>query len=155
MKFFQLNPQLVGSLGDETVHDGWSDRPLKIHKFQLWLKKWPEDDLVEADMYGYAGSPRLADAIKNNQLTGIEFDHVDVIEEEQFYIHKNDHPGEAVPELLWFKFTGQIAVDDFGLLQGPRSYPLVVSERALELLKSFSLNKCNIKDVDQSLLVKP
>ncbi len=150
MKFFQIDPDTIGSLGDDTEHEGWTDRPLKISKLQIELDFWIDDDLVEANFDGYAGTHRLAEAIRKNGLTGIEFDRVDVIEGDQFWIHKKDHPGEAVPELLWFKFTGKAAVDDFGLLQGPGSFPLVVSERALVLLKSFSLTKCRVKELNDS-----
>jgi hypothetical protein len=48
--------------------------------------------------------------------------------------------------LLWFKFVGKPGVDDFGLIDGPASFPLVVSERALVLLQSFELKECEIKD---------
>lgn len=146
MKFFRLNPYTIGSLGDDTVHEGWTDRPLKISKLQIELDLWPDDDLIEASIYGYAGTHRLADAIKKNGLSGVEYDHVDVQEGDQFWIYKKDHPGEAVPELLWFKFIGKPGVDDFGLIQGPGSFPLVVSERALVLLKSYSFKRCEVKD---------
>jgi hypothetical protein len=55
-----------------------------------------------------------------------------------------------VPELLWFKFTGKAGVDDFGLIQGPGIFPLVVSERALVLLKSFSFKNCEIKTLEEA-----
>jgi len=64
MNFFRLDPFTIGGLGDNTVHEGWSDRPLKISKLEIVLDAWPDDDLVEADMYGYAGTHRLAEAIK-------------------------------------------------------------------------------------------
>jgi hypothetical protein len=152
MKFFRLDPFTVGSLGDNTVHEGWSDRPLKISKLEIVLDAWPDDDLVEADMYGYAGTQRLADAIKIGGFTGVEYDHVDVEEGDQFWIRKNEHPGETVPELLWFKFVGQAGIDDFGLIDGPGSFSLVVSERALATLKSFNFMKCRIKDFDPKVV---
>lgn len=146
MNCYQISPYTIGSLGDDTVHQGWTDRPLKISKLQIELDFWPIDDLVEASIYGYAGTIRLAEAIKSNGLSGVEFARVDVIEGEQFWIHKDEHPGQAVPELLWFKFTGKAGLDDFGLIQGPVSFPLVVSDRALVLLKSFNIKGCRIKD---------
>jgi hypothetical protein len=82
-------------------------------------------------MYGFVGTPRLAETVKKSGFTGVEHDHVDVVEGDQFWIRKKEHPGEAVPELLWFKFVGMPGVDDFGLIDGPGSFPLVVSERAL------------------------
>jgi hypothetical protein len=152
MKFFLLCPFTIGSLGDDTVHEGWSDRPLKISKLQIVLDAWPDDDLVEANMYGFAGTHRLAEAIKKNGFTGVEYDHVDVEEGDQFWIRKRKHPGEAVPELLWFKFVGRPGADDFGLVDGPAIFPLVVSERALALLKSFNFTKCEIKDFDPKVV---
>ncbi len=86
-----------------------------------------------------------AEAIKKHGLTGVDYDHVDVEEGDQFWIRKKKHPGD-VPELLWFKFIGKAGVDDFGLIQGPGSFPLVASDRALVLLKSFSFKKCEVKD---------
>jgi hypothetical protein len=152
MKFFRLDPFTIGSLGDDTVHEGWSDRPLKISKLQIELDAWPYDDLVEADFDGFVGSHRLADAIKKNGLSGVEYDHVDVVEGDQFWIRKKEHLGEAVPELLWFKFIGRAGIDDFGLIDGPCSFPLTVSERALALLKSFNFTKCEIKDFEPKVV---
>jgi hypothetical protein len=127
---------------------------MRISKLQVEMDFWPDDDLLEASTYGYVGTYRLAEAIKKHGLTGVEFDHVDVIEGEQFFIQKDKHPGESVPELLWFKFIGKAAVDDFGLLQGPGSFPLVVSERALGVLKTFNFTECEIKDLYDSRVAK-
>ena len=57
-----------------------------------------------------------------------------------------------MPKLLWFKFVGKQGVDDFGLIDGPASFSLVVSERALGLLKSFNFTKCRIKDFDSKVV---
>jgi len=152
MKFFRLSLFTIGTLGDDTVHEGWSDRPLKISKLQIELDAWPDDDLTEAAIYGFVGTHRLAQAIKENGFTGVDYDHVDVIDGDQFWIRKKEHPGEAVPELLWFKFVGKPGFDDFALIDGPGSFPLVVSERALTLLKSFNFTKCEIKDFDPKVV---
>lgn len=146
MKFYRLEPDTSGGLGDDTVHEGWEDRPMRISKLQIELDFWPSDDFLVADMYGYVGTHRLAEAIKKNGLTGVEFDYVDVIEGDQFWLERDEHPGQELPELLWFKFTGQAGVDDFGLIQGPCTLPLVVSERALVLLRSFEISGAEIED---------
>jgi hypothetical protein len=152
MNFFRVDPFTIGTLGDDTIHEGWTDRPLKISKLQIELDAWPDDDLVEAAIYGFVGTNRLANAIKKNGFTGVDYDHVDVIEGDQFWIRKKEHPGETVPELLWFKFVGKPGVDDFGLIDGPGSFSLVVSDRALVLLKSFNFAKCRIKDFDSKVV---
>jgi hypothetical protein len=79
MKFFRLAPFTIGTMGDDTVHEGWTDRPLKISKLQIELDAWPDDDLTEAAIYGFVGTHRLAHAIKKNGFTGVEYDHVDVV----------------------------------------------------------------------------
>jgi hypothetical protein len=43
MKFFRVEPQLVGTLGDDTIHEGWTDRPMRISKLQIEMDFWPQD----------------------------------------------------------------------------------------------------------------
>ena len=153
MRFYQINPQTIGWVGDDAVEEDMEARPVIIHKLQIDLEFWPDDDLVEAGLYGYCGTTKLMRAIKEAELTGVDFDKVEVIEGEQFFIQRKSHPNTELPELHWFKFyTGIPGTDDFGLLTGPVTSPLVVSEKALVLLKSFNHQKMEIKGFDKDLL---
>ncbi|MFA5911343.1 MAG: hypothetical protein WC815_21415 [Vicinamibacterales bacterium] len=153
MKFFQFSPQTAGTTGDKTVCEDWSARPIVFHKLQFELELWPEDDLIEAINQGYAGTCSLAEAIKAACMTGIEFDALDMIKYDQFWLWEEEHPGESIPEYLWFKFTGRAGIDDFGMTYIEDGFPLIVSERALKLLTSFKIGHCRVRDFDPSLLV--
>lgn len=153
MKFFQISPQCVGTTGDETICSDWSARPVAFQKLQFELELWPEDDLIEASFSAYAGTRRLADAIKAAGLTGIEFDRLDMIKYDQFWLWEEEHQGETIPEYLWFKFPGEPGINDFGQIPLPVVMELTISERALAVLKQFRIENCQIKDFDPSLLV--
>ena len=152
MTFYQTSPQVAGCFGDDTeIHD-ISARPPKFSNFQFELTIWPDDDLIVASGGGYAGSTKLADAIKQAQLSGIEFDHVEMVDGDQFYKYRKRHASEKLPGFLWFKFIGQPGIDDFGLIPAPVNLPLVVSEKALNLLKTFNHEHLRIKDFDPGLI---
>lgn len=153
MKFFQISPQCAGTTGDDTICEDWSARPVVLHKLQFELELWPEDDLIEATIQGYAGTRRLADAIKLAGLTGIEFDQLDMIKYDQFWLWEDEHKGEIIPEYLWFKFPGKPGINDFGQIPLPVVMELTISERALAVLKQFKIENCRIKDFDPSVLV--
>ncbi|MBK8223958.1 MAG: hypothetical protein IPK73_23380 [Candidatus Obscuribacter sp.] len=145
MKYFQICPQVAGVCGDETVCDDWSSRPVVIRKLQFELESWPEDDLILATVGGYAGTSRLAEAIKKAELTGIEFDRLEMIKGDQFWLQEEEHANEKIPEYRWFKFTGEPGVDDFGIIGKPVALPLTVSERALKILRQFNMNNLRTK----------
>ncbi|MFA6555291.1 MAG: hypothetical protein WCT03_02625 [Candidatus Obscuribacterales bacterium] len=153
MKFFQFSPQCAGTTGDETICPDWSARPVILHKLQFELESWPEDDLIEATIQGYAGTTTLADAINLAGLTGVTFDRLDMIKGDQFWLWENEHQGETIPEYLWFKFPGIAGKDDFGQVAIKGIFDLIVSEKTLAVLKQFKIENCRIKDFDPSLLV--
>lgn len=154
MMFYQVGPECAGSVGDDSVFEDESVRPVRMSKFQFELNFWPEDDLIVATVQGYAGTERLSDAIKAAGLTGIEFDELDMVEGEQFFIHKKDRYGEILPKYLWFKLVGKPGLDDFGVIPGPVSLPLVVSERALHILATFDFKLAKVRALDTALVVE-
>lgn len=150
MTYFQISPHICGCFGDDTDIQDIYAFPTKFSNFHFELTIWPEADLITAGYDAYAGTTRLADAIKKAGLTGVEFDHVEMVDGDQFYKYRKQHAGEELPDYLWFKFTGKPGIDDFGQIQ--TVFPLVVSERALNLLKTFDHKHFRIKDFDPSLL---
>lgn len=153
MKYFQISPETAGTTGDNTVCEDWSARPVVFHKLQFELESWPEDDLIEATIQGYAGTRALADAIQSAGLTGVIFDRLDMTKGDQFWLWENEHQGETIPEYLWFKFPGLAGVEDFGMIHAAVAFPLTVSEKALTVLKRFKIENCRIEDFDPSVLV--
>ncbi|MBP6743835.1 hypothetical protein KBI23_07955 [bacterium] len=153
MKFYQFSPQCVGTTGEDTICADWSARPVVFHKLQFELEYWPEDDFIGATIQAYAGTIVLANAIEAAGLTGIKFDRLEMIKGDQFWLWEEEHLGETIPEYLWFKFSGNAGIDDFGMIHAPVALPLTVSEKALAVLKQFKIENCRIKDFDPSVLI--
>lgn len=145
MRFFALSPEAAGELGNACEHGDITERPVKILKADFEFQFWPHDDLL-CGFYIYACTPEVAEALKVQQLTGFEIAELNVSFEERFYQWAELHKDETLPEFQWLKVTGRPGVDDFGLLSGPVEAPLVVSEKALKVLKQFKLSLCDIEN---------
>jgi hypothetical protein len=74
------------------------------------------------------------------------------LEGDQIWIIEDEHQGETIPEYLWFKFPGKPGVHDFGMTHIKGGFPLIVSDKASNVLKKFKLQNCRIKDFDQSMI---
>ncbi|MCC7530741.1 MAG: hypothetical protein IT342_19615 [Candidatus Melainabacteria bacterium] len=145
MKFYALGTQAVGDFGSNTLRGDFEDRPPKVQRFHLEMDRWPKDDIVEA-LATYAVTERLANQLKQSSLTGFSLDEVEVTTSEAFEEWRHLHAGEVVPQFYWLKVHGKPGVDDFGLISGPCELPLIVSDRAMNLLKQCNLNVCEIEN---------
>lgn len=144
MRFYSLGPEAAGELGSQSIIGNPKERPHQVKKLHLELTFWPADDLIDA--YTYVCSKRLATALAASTLTGFRLDKIDKVSfGDQFNISARMHKGETLAEFVWLKVSGKPGIDDFGLVQGPCALPLVVSESALQLLKSFDFNHCTIQ----------
>lgn len=150
MRFFSLGPEAAGELGSNTIGNT-KERPHRIERLHLELTFWPEDDLIDA--YTYVCTKRLAETLTASTLTGFQIDQIyEISKGDQFEISANSHKGHHLPEFVWLKINGKAGVDDFGLVQGPCALPLVVSERALQVLKAGELSHCKVVSFsDQTL----
>jgi hypothetical protein len=145
MKYYALGAEAAGDFGKNTVRGDVSDRPPKISYFHFELERYPHDDLLEA-LATYAITEQLAEALSANKLTGFEFGDVEISFDEQFHVWAEMHKGEELPKYMWLKVTGRPGIDDFGMVQGPCKYPLVVSDKAMRVLKQFKLSFCDIEN---------
>lgn len=142
MRFFSLGPEAAGELGADTIGNT-KERPHRIERLHLELTFWPEDELIDA--YTYVCTKRLAEVLSASMLTGFEIGKIyEISRGDQFEVSANSHKSAQLPEFVWFKVYGKAGVDDFGLVQGPCALPLVVSERALQVLKTGALNHCKV-----------
>jgi hypothetical protein len=154
MKYFFLEPEVAGELGSNTVMDRitWPPTVRKLHyEFDTWLG----DVLLE----GFACWIVTVDAmtrIKQLQLTGVKFSDVQVTKSEAF---DEWYPGRELPAFAWLQVPGTAGRDDFGsatrINAGSTSlFPddaqfrgtLVVSERALELLRRLGIEHAAVWD---------
>lgn len=144
MRFFAISPEAAGELGNACEHGDITERPVKIFKADFEFQFWPHDDLL-CGFYIYACTHEVAEALKKANFTGFEVAKMTVSFEERFYQWAELHKEEILPEFQWLKVTGRPGVDDFGLVAGPVEIPLIVSERALKVLKQFKLSLCDIE----------
>lgn len=144
MRFFAISPEAAGQLGNSCVHGDIKERPVQIIEADFEFQFYPHDDLLDG-FYTYACAQPLAEALKTSGLTGFTIEPLRVSFEERFYQWAELHKGEELPEFQWLKVVGRAGIDDFGLLPGPVEMPLIVSERALRILKQFRLTHCEIE----------
>lgn len=145
MKYYALGAEAAGDFGVNTVRGPVSDRPPKVSYFHFQFERYPHDDLLEA-LATYICTTRLAEALRANKLTGFDIGDVEISFDEQFHIWAELHKGEQIPEYVWLKVTGRPGIDDFGMVQGPCKFPLVISDKAMRVLKQFKLSFCDIEN---------
>jgi hypothetical protein len=150
-KYYSLEPECPGSLGNDTEIVDLSARPIRFEHFQLVVERWPEDDLLESMLGGYAITENLASALKASDLGGFELGDIDVLEGDQLFLSKEEHP-EGLPNLVWLKVTGIAGQNDFGFRDEPPKCPLIVSERAMAVLKDFKINNCIVEEYQNPLV---
>lgn len=138
MKYYTLSPEVAGELGEDTEMDTAVHPPV-VSRLHYEFSDWLGDDLVESFPVFLISSVLGQDA-SGAGLTGFVLAdaEVTVSEEAQELLE-----GETIPEFRWLKITGQPGVDDFGQTEQAR---LVVSERALEVLRQGSLENCDVED---------
>jgi len=71
-------------------------------------------------------------------LTGVTPSHMEASPSDIFEAF---HPGRQLPEFIWLKIAGKPGADDFGIVGNGE---LIVSAKALTVLKSFHLNHCDV-----------
>lgn len=141
-RFYQLNPECPGSLGNDSIVIDRNAAIWQLEKFQIVLEQWPQDDLIESMLAGTAVTEKLSHALRQSTLTGFELAPMDVLEGDQLFLWKQDHP-EGLPKLVWLKIVGVSGRDDFGISAANAT---IVSARALQLLKQFKLENCDIQE---------
>ena len=135
MNYFQLEPDVPGRLlNPRHVLDHFSE----ISTIHYVLECWPEDDIITS-IRAYLVKEGLALALKSSGMTGFEIKDCVVSKGDQFDIAS---PGYGdLPEFWWLYINGVPGVDDFGIT---KDLMLVVSERALNLLKGFVIENTEI-----------
>jgi hypothetical protein len=136
MRYFYLEPEVAGSLGKNTIMNR-SVHPPVVAKLHYQLEGWLGDDLLES-FPCYIVTRQLRDKIRESQLTGAGFGQLEITTSDEF---KELHPKLELPDFFWLTIHGKAGPDDFGIATDNR---LVVSEKALALLRSLNLNHCEV-----------
>jgi hypothetical protein len=133
VNYYTIEPEVAGGWGEGTVFESRAGLPAIVTKLHYVFDGWLGDDLLESSAC-YIVTRRLADAIKERGLSGIDFDSVKISVSDEFREFFSDL---TLPAFIWLKIVGEAGRDDFGLDEKLR---LIISERALELLRSFQIS---------------
>lgn len=141
-KFYYLEPEVAGELGEDTVMDT-SVHPPIVSAVHYDFMDWLGDDLIEAFpcfLITEQGGQRLA----TQALSGYELAPAKVTRSEMF---EELESGRTLPRFWWLKVGGKAGQEDFGLAADHR---LVVSERALDCLRTLRLEGCDVTEFSAS-----
>jgi hypothetical protein len=140
MKYFYLEPEVAGELGDNTVADDTVHPPI-VSRLHYLFHGWERDVLLTAFPV-WIVTAEAERQILSAGLTGATFDGVEVTTSDEF---DELYPGVKLPTFVWLMVSGKAGDDDFGVAN---NLVLVVSERALKLLQRLGLANADIKEFD-------
>ncbi|MGC9966305.1 MAG: hypothetical protein ABSE08_12950 [Syntrophobacteraceae bacterium] len=141
MKYFYIQPEVAGGLGENTVMDR-SVHPPIVSKLHYAFDGWGGDVLLRS----FPCLIVTEDAKKKLQsvgLTGMRFDKVEVTTSEFF---QDRYPNLQLPKFVWLQVAGKPGQDDFGFVQDAR---LLVSERALKVLEGLGISNALVTPFDE------
>ena len=138
MPFHVIEPEVAGGWGDNIIVDR-SVEPVRVEHLHYQFDGWLGDDLLTTHPV-YICTEQVAAALQAGRFSGVELADVEVSRSSQFL---ELHPSRALPVFRWLKVTGKAERDDFGL----RDRHLVVSDRAMSCLNSFSLKQARVYTV--------
>jgi hypothetical protein len=138
---YLLIPSVYGQMGRGTIIDH-TVRPPVVRCLHFVLDRPPGDDLHKSSPC-FMVSDRLGRHIADAALSGAEMGEVQAELDEQYL---TSHPGAPAPRVSWLKVHGRARADDFGLDEHGR---LVVSEKAMQVLRQHHLEDCRVYDGDQ------
>jgi hypothetical protein len=137
MRYFSVEPEVAGSsAGDNSVMDR-SVHPPIVSRLHYEFSDWLGDVLLTSFPCFIVTEDAMNELVKRG-VTGARFADVEVT---TTYPFDEIHPGRKLPKFVWLQVTGRAGHDDFGLA---RKIRLVVSERALDILKGLQLNHAEI-----------
>jgi hypothetical protein len=141
MPEYAIEPEVAGGLGADTEADARQHPPI-VNRLHYEFAGWLGDDIVESFPVFIVTDP-LARAIKESELSGAEFDEVKVTRNPQFDEFFPDL-ARSFPEWRWLRPVGKPHESDFW--QQPDGI-LVVSERALNVLRRFKIDNSEIVEI--------
>lgn len=142
MKYCVLGPEASGSLGEKTEFDR-SVVPHAVTKLHFIFQGWLGDHLLSSNPC-FLVSENLGASLTQQGLSGFQLTDFEFSLAPGFRIKE----GASLPRFRWLKVHGRAEVDDFGI---SKTSHLVVSERALNVLRSFPLANCSVDDVANPL----
>jgi hypothetical protein len=141
MKYFLIQPEVAGGLGENTVMDSSVHPPIvsRLHyKFDGWL-----GDVLLRSFPCLIVTEGAKRKLQSFGLTGMRFDKVEVTTSELF---QELYPNRQLPKFVWLQIDGRPGHDDFGFAQNAR---FVISGRALEVLRGLGISNALITPFEE------
>ncbi|HLP50450.1 MAG TPA: hypothetical protein VK154_06165 [Chitinophagales bacterium] len=138
MLFYDLEPEVPGGLGDNTLINV-SVHPPIVSFLHIVFDGWQGDELLEI-FPAFLMSATLCDEILQQKFVGYEIKDCLVEKSEQFM---EFYPDVLIPNFKWLVVIGRNG-DDFCLSYENK---LRISERVLTLLRRHHLKHCDIIEV--------
>ncbi|SDM30777.1 hypothetical protein [Allokutzneria albata] len=132
MTYYIVEPDF----GDNTVFDR-TVQPAEVTRLEYRFTNWLGDAILECTPC-FIVTDTLAEAITTAGLSGAGFDDVEI----SLSPEGEELIEEPLPAWRWLRFSGTPHRDDFGLDKSM----LVVSERALELLREHGLEYADVTE---------
>jgi hypothetical protein len=132
MKYFYVEPEVAGGLGENTVMNSNVHPPL-ISRLHYHFDGWLGDVLLES-FPSFIVTEVAKQKLQSAAVTGAKFDEVEVTTSEQF---QELYPNRPLPKFVWLRVEGKPGRDDFGMAEDGR---LVVSEKVLEALQDLGIS---------------
>lgn len=139
MKFYKLDPEVAGGLGPNTEFIRTPGKPVVVQKLHYQFDGWLGDELLESSPC-FIVTQRLAEELQRQRLSGYELKAVEISTSDQF---RELYPDRELPAFAWLGITGKAGTDNFGVDKDGR---LVVSETAIELLRTMHFDNCDVTD---------
>ncbi len=138
MRFYKVWPFMAGFPSEKTIGDLNSRGP-ELEYLEFILDAQPDSDIIGQDNIVLASS-KLVQALKRIDPTGVQFvkDNVTLVGDANFQdgaLHAD------YDEWWWLKLLGKPGQDDLAYDAG-----LIVSDKAMSIIKTFSLEFCTVQD---------
>ncbi|MEO6382540.1 MAG: hypothetical protein ABIO35_11210 [Nitrobacter sp.] len=137
--FFYFEPEVAGGIGPNSEMHRENGK-LVVTRLNYEFSGWLGDAVLESTPC-FVASEDARQMIEKAALSGVAFSDVEITRSGMF----DDLYGErALPQFHWMIIDGQPKDDDFGMANDLR---LVVSERALDVLKCAGVDHAEIEPV--------
>lgn len=139
-RFYLLSPEVAGGLGPHSEVDRRTVPPT-VTRLHYVFDGWQGDDLLESYPV-FVISSSLGKGLARGGVTGFELADIEIEKSATF---ETLYPRRDLPPFRWLHVSGTAEDSDIGVDAQAR---LVVSDRALAILKTGRLDHCLIEELD-------
>lgn len=146
MKFYKLEPEVAGEIGENSKIEYEDGKIKKIIFLEYLFSDWLGDELISTHPC-HIVTDNLKKDINSNDLTGVQFQEIKKSFSDEF-VELNDL--SDIPEFVQIvcdSFYEDKKDDELQDFYVNRYKELIVSENALKVIKRHTLNNCLIEEI--------